>query len=119
MPDQLDKELEDAYQQELADKDNIFETKEDVPAPDPIKRYEHIGGDNSTSDDLTKEDLDNDIDRFERSKKRMEKYSHTLVSDARRPVYGVLTEPLKGDLVKSITMDDRKHTKVETDRVRS
>ena len=119
MPDQLDKELEDAYQQELADKDNIFETKEDVPAPDPIKRYEHIGGDNSTSDDLTQEDLDNDIDRFERSKKRMEKYSHTLVSDARRPVYGVLTEPLKGDLVKSITMDDRKHTKVETDRVRS
>lgn len=41
-----------------------------------------------------------------------------LVSDARRPIYGVLTEPLKGDLVKHITMDDNKRTKVETERVR-
>ena len=119
MPDQLDEQFEQAYQQDLASKDDIFETNEDAPPPDPIKRYEHIGGDNSTNDDLSGEDLTNEFNGMTRSKKRIERYSHILVSDARRPIYGVLTEPLKGDLVKSEIKDDRKHTKVETERVRS
>ena len=48
---------------------------------------------------LKDEDLNNEKVGKGRDTDRIRKFRHVAIADARRPVFGMLTEPLRGDLV--------------------
>ena len=57
-------------------------------------------GDVRDKDRLNLALLNNKIDRSERSKQRFQRYDIVKLSDKRRPIYAVLTEPMKSDVLK-------------------
>ena len=47
--------------------------------------------------------MENKIISNGRSNKKIQKFNIVQLSDYRRPVVGILTEPLKGDFIKNTT----------------
>lgn len=77
---------------------NVLENQENKTTIDENNYADYLKDQNKASSLLN-----NKIDRSERSKHRFQRYDIIKLSDKRRPIYAVLTEPMKSDVLKRQT----------------
>jgi len=78
------------------DLNDAIENKDNKNTIDESNYMDHLSHSEKEANSL----LNNKIDRSERSKQRFQRYDIVKLSDKRRPIYAVLTEPMKSDVLK-------------------
>ena len=84
----------------IQDQANIKKEKEEK-----IKKSEELKEENELKDE--DEVFDNVHKTKNNTKSKLDQYHIVDISDNRRPIYGVLTEPLRGDMQTKIDFDKK------------